>query len=120
MNYQLLFKRAATLFTTFAITTTSFFAQQTKSSNTQTSAEVKQPAKAAAGPAMDHTVLPIPEPNYPHSTVLDARDAKPPPRFEIKAPAGAPNVLVVLVDDIGFGMPSAFGGPVLLLLARPP
>ena len=60
----------------------------------------------------DRTVLPIAEPDYPHSTVLDARDAKPPPRFEIKAPAGAPNVLIVLVDDMGFGMPSAFGGPV--------
>ena len=61
---------------------------------------------------IDRTVLPIAEPDYPRSTVLDARDAKPPPRFEIKAPAGAPNVLIVLVDDIGFGMPSAFGGPV--------
>ena len=61
---------------------------------------------------LNRTVLPIPEPNYPHSTVLDARDAKPPPRFETKAPAGAPNVLIVLVDDMGFGMPSAFGGPV--------
>ncbi len=60
---------------------------------------------------LDRTKLPIAEPNYPHSTVLDARDAKPPPRFEIKAPAGAPNVLIVLIDDIGFGMPSAFGGP---------
>jgi arylsulfatase A-like enzyme len=66
------------------------------------------------GPAdgLDRTVLPIPEPDYPHSTVLDARDAKAPPRFEVKAPAGAPNVLIVLVDDMGFGMPSAFGGPV--------
>jgi arylsulfatase A-like enzyme len=63
---------------------------------------------------LDRTVLPIPEPNYPHSTILDARDAKPPPRFEIKAPAGAPNVLIVLVDDMGFGMPSAFGGPVCM------
>src|SRR5512142_2780301 len=61
---------------------------------------------------LDRRVLPIPEPNYPHSTVLDARDAKPPPRFEVKAPAGAPNVLIVLVDDMGFGMPSTFGGPV--------
>ena len=60
----------------------------------------------------DRTRLPIPEPNYPHSRVLDARDAKPPPRFEVKAPAGTPNVLIVLVDDMGFGMPSAFGGPV--------
>ena len=61
---------------------------------------------------LNRTVLPIPEPNYPHSTVLDARNAKPPPRFEIKAPAGAPNVIIVLIDDMGFGMPSVFGGPV--------
>ena len=67
----------------------------------------------AAGQAEpDRTVLPIPEPDYPHSTVLDARDATPPPRFEVKAPEGAPNVLIVLVDDMGFGVPSAFGGPV--------
>ena len=61
---------------------------------------------------LDRTSLPIAEPDYPRSTVLDARDAKAPPRFEIKAPAGAPNVLIVLVDDMGFGMPSTFGGPV--------
>ncbi len=67
---------------------------------------------ATAQAPLDRTVLPIPEPDYPHSTVLDARDATPPPRFEVKAPAGAPNVLIVLVDDMGFGMPSAFGGPV--------
>ncbi|MDR3487132.1 MAG: arylsulfatase [Bradyrhizobium sp.] len=60
----------------------------------------------------DRTVLPIPEPQYPHSTVLDARNATPPPRFEVKAPAKAPNVLIVLIDDMGFGQSSAFGGPV--------
>ena len=69
-------------------------------------------AAEAADLKLDRTVLPIPEPDYPRSTVLDARDTKPPARFEVKAPAGAPNVLVVLVDDMGFGMPSAFGGPV--------
>lgn len=67
---------------------------------------------------LDRTSLPIPEPDYPRSTVLDARDAKAPPRFEIKAPAGAPNVLIVLVDDMGFGMPSAFGGPVRMPAAE--
>ena len=68
------------------------------------------PAVAQAIP--DRTVLPIPEPQYPHSTVLDARNATPPPRFEVKAPAGAPNVLIVLIDDMGFGQSSAFGGPI--------
>jgi len=69
-------------------------------------------APAAEGTAPDRSVLPIPEPNYPHSQVLDARDATPPPRFQVKAPEGAPNVLIVLLDDMGFGMSSAFGGPI--------
>ncbi len=30
----------------------------------------------------------------------------------LKAPAGAPNVLLILLDDVGFGMCSTFGGPV--------
>jgi arylsulfatase len=60
----------------------------------------------------DRTVLPIPEPVYPPITELDARKAIPPPRFEVKAPAGAPNVLIVLIDDMGFGQSSAFGGPI--------
>ena len=70
---------------------------------------------AAAGrsqPAPDRTVLPIHEPGYPHSAILDVRNAPPPPpRFEVKAPAGAPNVLIVLIDDMGFGQSGAFGGP---------
>jgi len=61
---------------------------------------------------IDRTVLPVREPTYPESTVLDARDAKPPPRFEVKAPAKAPNVVIVLLDDVGFAASSAFGGPV--------
>ena len=60
----------------------------------------------------DRTILPIPEPQYPHSTVLDVRNATPPPRFEVKAPANAPNILIVLIDDMGFGQSSAFGGPI--------
>jgi arylsulfatase len=73
--------------------------------------KTQMPPKTAASP-LDRTVLPIPEPKLPHSTVLDARDAKPPARFEVKAPAGAPNVLIVLIDDMGFGMSSGFGGPI--------
>src|ERR1700722_3138 len=69
-------------------------------------------AESPANDAMDRTTLPIPEPTYPHSTVLDARNATPPPVFQVKAPANAPNVLIVLIDDMGFGQPSAFGGPI--------
>jgi arylsulfatase A-like enzyme len=61
---------------------------------------------------IDRTVLPIAEPKPPTYTELDARNAKPPPRFEVKAPAGAPNVVIVLIDDVGFGGPGTFGGPI--------
>jgi arylsulfatase len=66
----------------------------------------------SAQQALDRTSLPIPEPDYPHSTVMDARQATPPPRFQVKPPAGAPNVLIILIDDMGFGVPNSFGGPV--------
>jgi len=70
-------------------------------------------ATATAQSGLDRTTLPIPEPQYQHSTVLDVRNAPPPPpRFEVKAPAGAPNVLIVLIDDMGFGQSSTFGGPI--------
>ncbi|MCU0576228.1 MAG: arylsulfatase [Desulfobacterota bacterium] len=69
-------------------------------------------ATAAAQTDPDRTSLPIPEPQIPHSTVLDVRNATPPERFQVKAPAGAPNVLIVLIDDMGFGQSSAFGGPI--------
>ena len=66
----------------------------------------------AANAQLDRTVLPIVGPKLAPVTTLDARDAKAPPRFEVKAPEGAPNVVIVLIDDIGFGSSSAFGGPI--------
>ncbi len=69
-----------------------------------------QTPKPAAEP--DRTVLPLAEPTPPTYTELDARNAKPPARFEVKAPKGAPNVVIVLIDDVGFGGPSTFGGPI--------
>src|SRR6185295_14877278 len=60
----------------------------------------------------DRTILPIPEPTVANSTVFDARNATPPDRFLVRAPKEAPNVLIVLIDDMGFGMSEAFGGPV--------
>jgi len=78
-----------------------------------TGASAPAPAQpAAATVPIDRTILPLAEPHYPPITELDARNATPPPRFEVKPPAGAPNVLLILIDDMGFGIPSAFGGPV--------
>ncbi len=65
----------------------------------------------SAAPDLDRTVLPVPEPKVVPITEIDARKATPPARFDVQAPAGAPNVVIVLIDDIGFGHSSAFGGP---------
>jgi arylsulfatase len=61
---------------------------------------------------LDRTVLPISEPKPPTYTELDVRKATPPPRFEVKVPAGAPNVLLILIDDLGFAGTNTFGGPI--------
>ncbi len=61
---------------------------------------------------LDRTVLPIKEPKRPVYTELDVRKATLPPRFQVTAPEGAPNVVIILIDDVGFGAPGTFGGPV--------
>ncbi|MEU5060240.1 MULTISPECIES: sulfatase-like hydrolase/transferase [unclassified Streptomyces] len=56
--------------------------------------------------------LPITEPRRPAATPLDVRDAREPDPIEpLRPPAHAPNVLVILLDDMGFGASSPFGGP---------
>jgi len=76
-------------------------------------AGISHAAQPAAG-KLDRTVLPVPEPKHKPITELDARKAKAPPRFEVKAPKGAPNVVIVLIDDMGFAHPSAFGGAIAM------
>ncbi|MNQ44343.1 Arylsulfatase [compost metagenome] len=61
---------------------------------------------------MDRSVLPIKEPVRKTYTELDVRNATASPRFAVTAPKGAPNVVVILIDDMGFGVSEAFGGPV--------
>jgi arylsulfatase A-like enzyme len=58
--------------------------------------------------------LPIPDRPHIGLVTYDAKDpdTKFPPIEPLRPPAGAPNVLVVLIDDCGFGASSAFGGPV--------
>jgi len=59
-------------------------------------------------------VLPIPDRAHVGLVTYDAKDPATsfPPIEPLRPPAGAPNVLVVLIDDTGFGASSAFGGPV--------
>jgi arylsulfatase A-like enzyme len=62
---------------------------------------------------VERSVLPIPDRPQFGLTTYDAKDpdTKYPPIKEVRPPAGAPNVLIVLIDDAGFGSSSAFGGP---------
>jgi arylsulfatase A-like enzyme len=58
-------------------------------------------------------VLPIPDRQYAGFVAYDAKDpdSKFAPIDELRPPQGAPNVLIILLDDVGFGASSAFGGP---------
>ncbi len=64
---------------------------------------------------ISRSVLPIPDQPRVGLTTYDAKDpaASYPPIRDIRPPAGAPNVLVILLDDVGFAASSAFGGPAL-------
>jgi arylsulfatase len=67
----------------------------------------------ADGP-VQRSVLPIPDRQHVGLTTYDAKDPATsyPPIEPLRPPSGAPNVLVVLIDDCGFGASSAFGGPI--------
>jgi Sulfatase len=58
-------------------------------------------------------ILPVPDRRYAGEVLYDAKDpeARFAPIHPLRPPAGAPNVLIVLLDDVGFGASSAFGGP---------
>jgi arylsulfatase A-like enzyme len=62
---------------------------------------------------LPRSILPIPDRQYAGLTTYDAKDpdTKFPPIVPLRPPEGAPNVLVILIDDAGFGSSSAFGGP---------
>jgi arylsulfatase A-like enzyme len=59
-------------------------------------------------------ILPIPDIPHVGLTTYDAKDreTKFPPITPLRPPDGAPNVLIILIDDCGFGASSAFGGPI--------
>ncbi len=61
---------------------------------------------------LNREVLPVLPPPTKKYQELDARNTTPPERFEVKAPKEAPNVVVILIDDLGLGATSAFGGPI--------
>jgi len=70
-------------------------------------------ATVPAPAAVRRDILPIPDVKYVGLTTYDAKDPNTtyPPITMLRPPDGAPNVLIVLIDDVGFGASSAFGGP---------
>lgn len=62
---------------------------------------------------MRRDILPIPDAKHVGLTTYDAKDPDTtyPPITALRPPKGAPNVLIVMLDDVGFGGSSAFGGP---------
>jgi len=65
-------------------------------------------------PEPQRDVLPIPDITPAGLTTYDAKDpdTEYPPIRDLRPQEGAPNVLIVLIDDVGFGASSAFGGPI--------
>src|SRR5262252_3628492 len=64
------------------------------------------------GSALAQEVLPRPEPPFKGTIGRTVKESKPDFPKEVQAPAGAPNVLLILTDDVGFGAASTFGGPI--------
>jgi hypothetical protein len=63
--------------------------------------------------APERTILPIPDEAYAGTVLYDAKNPEVdfPAITPLRPPGGAPNALIVLLDDVGFGASSAFGGP---------
>ncbi len=60
----------------------------------------------------DGTQLPRPDPAFKGKIGGTFQDSTPSYPLPVKAPKGAPNVLLIMLDDVGFGMTSTYGGPV--------
>ncbi len=71
------------------------------------------PGSPAAPDLKHRSHLPMPNTPRPTLTTYDAKnpDSKFPPIEQLRPPQGAPNVLLILIDDAGFGSSSTFGGP---------
>ncbi len=60
----------------------------------------------------DGSVLPYPESDFKGKISKNASESTSDFPIEMTAPKGAPNVLLILTDDVGFGASSTFGGPI--------
>jgi arylsulfatase len=68
-------------------------------------------SNAATQPPAGGDVLPKPPQPFRGTINLRAKDSKSDFPQPVQAPKGAPNILLVLLDDVGFGATRTFGGP---------
>src|SRR5215471_17041128 len=73
----------------------------------------KEKRNMPSNDSLERSILPIPDRKPVTLTTYTAKDpdTKFPAITPLRPPTGAPNVLVILIDDAGFGSSSAFGGP---------
>src|SRR5262245_10687814 len=69
-------------------------------------------ALSAVGASAQEVVLPKPQPPFQGKIGRTVNDSTPDFPKSVEAPAGAPNILLILTDDVGFGATSTFGGPI--------
>jgi arylsulfatase len=83
--------------------------------NEKSGSEVKsnsEPTASSSTGGVDRTVLPFPDPEFHGKIDSNATQSQSDFPKETEAPQGAPNVVLILTDDVGFGASSVFGGPV--------
>ena len=69
-------------------------------------------AQSTPPPPGGSVVLPAPEPRFGGVIGRKASESRPDFPKAVAAPKGAPNILLILTDDTGFGASSTFGGPI--------
>src|SRR5262249_21627094 len=69
-------------------------------------------AFGAMGVPAQEVVLPKPQLPFQGKIERTVKDSTPDFPKSVEAPAGAPNILLILTDDVGFGATSTFGGPI--------
>ncbi|MGI9284583.1 MAG: arylsulfatase [Pseudomonadales bacterium] len=72
--------------------------------------EIKE-TQAPEAQAVDRRILPLPDPEFKGKIEMRLDASTPDWPEAVKAPKGAPNVLLIMGDDIGFGHMGSFGGP---------
>jgi arylsulfatase len=103
--------RVRTTFVTAALTTSSLLVGLAASGGFPATAQAQDPSTQKS-PTGGSPILPVPDAPFGGVIGRKAKESKPDFPKDVIAPKGAPNVLLIMTDDTGFGAPSTFGGPI--------